>query len=313
MMALPHFYSSVALVDKAALLSHPMALAYLQATFSTVIIPQVVVRSIRELQKKCRRINASDDSWLTLKNLAFALNHQAALTFRDATETDDIVAIARLYQEKYPDTPLTIVTAEPLFVPVGENILIADFMQSYQSHYFDNAEMPIDPIMLSQVKNFDRKALVFPKHFATHGVLANGQTLLTNAIVTNELNKARFLLAFGADIDQNDQSNHFFTPLHQAVYHNSIDAVRLCMGFGANINAQIRTPRHNPTVWAQHAGETPLMLAVTLGFTDIVDRLLIHPHIDLTLKDHQGETVFDKAEKKKNDAILSLLREVDAH
>jgi ankyrin repeat protein len=96
---------------------------------------------------------------------------------------------------------------------------------------------------------------------------------------------ARVLLAHGAAV--NDGAGEGWTPLHcAAVYRGGYDVANALLDGGANVNA----PGHH--------GETPLYCAVGWGNIDIVELLLVRG-ADVTLRDSDGQTVYDEAEKRR--------------
>jgi ankyrin repeat protein len=105
---------------------------------------------------------------------------------------------------------------------------------------------------------------------------------------------ARALLAHGAAV--NDGAGEGWTPLHcAAAYRGGCAVAKALLDGGANVNA----PGHH--------GETPLHCAVGWGNTDIVELLLVRG-ADVTLRDNDGQTVYDEAEKRRPYLVRLLSR-----
>ncbi|QSE99224.1 ankyrin repeat domain-containing protein [Fulvivirga lutea] len=87
-----------------------------------------------------------------------------------------------------------------------------------------------------------------------------------------------------------------FTPLILATYFDDVDAAKILLESGANINAQ------------DASGNTALMGVCFKGSEKIVNLLLDHG-ADTSLKNHQGDTALAFAEKYDQPAIAKLLKE----
>lgn len=134
----------------------------------------------------------------------------------------------------------------------------------------------------------------------------------------------QILIDAGADVDKADEFG--YTPLLEAVYHERIECVRLLLKHGANADGAANIiPLHiaaerghadcmiallqaganaNKT---DEAHRSPLHLAVFFEHPECIDILLKHG-ADTTLKDANGHTATDIAEKKCSPETLQRLQ-----
>ncbi|HUS06399.1 MAG TPA: ankyrin repeat domain-containing protein [Bryobacteraceae bacterium] len=136
-----------------------------------------------------------------------------------------------------------------------------------------------------------------------------GDTALMNAASFGNLEAVRLLLKAGADVNAVSGSEGFkakngplalgqFTALLLATTYGSPEIVKTLLDAGADINAKdIR-------------GMTPLMLSVSSEYQNpAVVQLLLARGADPTIKSLAGETARDWAEKFRQPAVISLLKE----
>ncbi|MBR4309709.1 MAG: ankyrin repeat domain-containing protein [Akkermansia sp.] len=151
-----------------------------------------------------------------------------------------------------------------------------------------------------------------------------GYTPLQLAAMLGYTDVMQILIDAGADVDKADEFGH--TPLFEAVYHGRIECVHLLLKHGANADGDANLiPLHiaaerghaecmvalleaganaNKT---DEAHRSPLHLAVFFEHPECIDILLKHG-ADTTLKDANGHTATDIAEKKCSPEILQRLQ-----
>ncbi|XP_023026468.1 ankyrin repeat domain-containing protein 49 [Leptinotarsa decemlineata] len=122
-----------------------------------------------------------------------------------------------------------------------------------------------------------------------------------------------------------------YTPLHRACYSNHIDIVKYLIQKGANVAAKTELkwePLHSCCQWnnkecaavllqngadvnAESEGkQTPLHIAASHGTSyDTVQLLLMHPFIDPSIKNNNGETAADIA--KRSSRYYNIFEMVD--
>ena len=134
---------------------------------------------------------------------------------------------------------------------------------------------------------------------------------LIRDILKNNLNKIKRQLET-KELDVNLQSKNELVPLHYAAYWHNVEAARLFIGYGANVNAQHKD------------GTTPLMMTMSLysglkkylneeGLEEIkplainTAKILIQNGADLNLKNKRGETALDIAKRLDFKEMVNLL------
>ena len=151
----------------------------------------------------------------------------------------------------------------------------------------------------------------------------HGQTPLFNAVMTNQLDVARYLIGKGADINARD--HHENTPLH-FIPNNGKDMASLLIQSGANVNiggSDGRKPLHNTgsaeiaQVLLDHGatvdsrtkyGETPLHLAACHGVTDLM-KTFIQSGADVNATMKGGDTPLHHAVRFNEPDAINLLIE----
>ena len=151
-----------------------------------------------------------------------------------------------------------------------------------------------------------------------------GYTPLQLAAMLGHTDVMQILIDAGADVDKADEFGH--TPLFEAVYHGRIECVHLLLKHGANADGATSLPPLHIAAERGHADcmmalleagananktdeahRSPLHLAVFFEHPECIDILLKHG-ADTTLKDANGHTATDIAEKKCSPEILQRLQ-----
>jgi ankyrin repeat protein len=123
----------------------------------------------------------------------------------------------------------------------------------------------------------------------------DGWTALALAAHFNQVDAARLLLEHGADLQLRSRNSNRNTALHAALAGRGLETARLLLEHGADVNA------------ADAAGWTPLHLAVDSGSTELV--LLVlgeRPFVDPENKD--GLTPIALARRGGHGAVVALLQ-----
>jgi ankyrin repeat protein len=153
------------------------------------------------------------------------------------------------------------------------------------------------------------------------------------AIEKNDVQKVKYLVAIGADVNAKDPYASM-SPLMMAAYNGFTDIAKLLLEKGAQINAKGGVDMDmTPLIYAASQvrvdmvklllekganvniktryGWTPLFFAINKGNTEIT-KLLIDKGADVNVKLPTGETALSEAEKAGKSDIVRLLRQAGA-
>lgn len=110
----------------------------------------------------------------------------------------------------------------------------------------------------------------------------DGYTATHRAAYNGHVEVIEMLIQLGANLTA--KTNDQWQPLHCACKWDKVDAASLLLQNGADINAQTK------------GGQTPLhLVSSNREACQTMELLLIHPHIDPSLKNDLGETAYDIA------------------
>ena len=121
-----------------------------------------------------------------------------------------------------------------------------------------------------------------------------GQRPIHFAASKNSIDAVKLLLANGANV--NAKTIGDFTPLHFAAFYDAVDSAKLLIANGANVNAK------------DDDGNTPLHMTA-FGNAANAAKLLIANGANVNAKDDAGFTPLDWAIYEKHSAIQSLLKQ----
>lgn len=123
----------------------------------------------------------------------------------------------------------------------------------------------------------------------------SGYTPLHYAVLHNNINAIKSLLEAGSKINKTDKNHN--TPIYEAVCCRNIEAITILL-------------QHNPDleIGSGCNSKTPLMEACEKGRINIIELLLSH-HADINKKDADGKTAYNYADSSNKPCeVKSLLR-----
>ena len=118
----------------------------------------------------------------------------------------------------------------------------------------------------------------------------NGYTPLIIAGYRNQLEAVKILLSLGANVNASSEDG---TVLTAACYKSNIDLVKILLANKADVNVK------------NNAGTTPLMFAIMAENEGLV-KLLIEHGADINAKDNSNKTIYQFAENCENLDIKKL-------
>lgn len=160
---------------------------------------------------------------------------------------------------------------------------------------------PLDVFEAAALGRLERlQALLDQQPDRAAAYAADGFTALGLAAFFGRLEALKLLLAAGADVNAPARNAMQVRPLHSAVAHRQPDVAlamaEMLLDHGADVNV------------AQHGGWTPLHQAAAHGHTAMVRLLLAHG-ADPTARSDDGRTPADMARPTPYDEVLALLHE----
>jgi RNA polymerase sigma factor (sigma-70 family) len=133
-----------------------------------------------------------------------------------------------------------------------------------------------------------------------------GFTALGLAAHFGHLETLRLLVRRGGDVNVVSRHPIGVTPLHAALFGRQVEAARILLEHGADVNA-----RRGGGAWPR-AGWTPLHYAAAYGFTEII-RALLERRASRQAKDGAGQSPLDIAKEAGQEEAVRLLMEQEVH
>jgi len=134
---------------------------------------------------------------------------------------------------------------------------------------------------------------------------AEGFTAFSLASHFGKVETMRYLLDHGADINAVSKHPMGVTPLHAALFGKRLEAARLLIELGADVNV-----RRGGENWPR-SGWTALHYAAGYGFIDLIQPLVDHD-AELNTKDNDGKTPLRVAVDAGQTTATEILRQIGA-
>lgn len=301
---------TVIVVDIKALLIRPDLLGELCEEYSYVTVPSFVIdelKSIRnnnpkdyasralDLLKKIQKYDiksylVSDMSEQSIIEMANTLSEELSNEV-DIITADDAFAL-NIKGTIKDDSKYNILFLEEYAATKQEliNMRWLNAVNEYYSDSYDDVEVKLAIKMPAKDKN------------DWNYYLANGTTLIISAVknvsvpVKQRIEKIRWLISNGADVNKRDhESKNFPAITHAIKMHNYEIFTFLLNECNANPNIGSRNPYDIGKVRQKNDGNTPLMVAAWENQIDMVRDLCANKRVSLNQQDGNGFTALIKA------------------
>jgi len=303
--------------DTSALLKNIQLIDELSKEYSKVIVPQIVINELDNVKDHSTNDLASK-AWQILRSIGSGENVITREYVGDDEQCNNdskIVDIAIRVSEEF-NCPVDIITydtgfsarlsgnhegVEALFLEnymaTKQNLLDIDSLNKIDEYYADSYD-DIEEIL----------GISIPNSEDINAFLPNGYTLIISAIrnkrkpISQRIEKIRWLIAHGADVDKRDNARYHFPPLSHVIqnkdYNHSHDVELfrfLLHECKANPNVGSRNPHDSGKIRQKNDGNMPLMVAAWDNKIDFVRELCADERTSLNQQDGNGFTALIKA------------------
>ena len=291
----------ICVLDTCIVLNRPRVIDLLVKTslYNKIVIPDVVTDELN-YQKDHAKGSNKQRAWLAMVTIERQKDH---ITF-DKTEynkgeinDEKIMAVAKKYALVNINNVVDILTNDVYFSLKHKtfgikNLSIKSFADIeaslYKSDLFDEYETQkflgaVKSNKLNEVKKC-YKETVDVNRVDSH----SGQTPLIIAIRAKNHELLEYLLDIeGIDVEKRDQDKYAFTPLLHACQMKDLDAMKILIKNGANINSSSR---------GVNKGNTPLMVCSwKYPFIEGIKLLMENEDLSYNQQDNNGFTALHKA------------------
>ena len=298
------------IVDTKALLNRPDLLGELNEEYSCVIVPSLVVDELSNIKK-----NNPNDYGFRALDLLNKIQRYGVKSYpiSDLSE-EKVIGLANMVSDEM-SSEVDIITADDAFAlnikgTVGpESKYNVIYLEEYAATKQDLVNMRwLNAVNDYYADSYDDIEKVLGIKMPSIGeddwnyYLSNGRTLIISAVkmtdipVNQRIEKIRWLIKNGADVDKRDHESKNFPALTHAIkMHNYEMFTFLFKECGANPNDGSRNPYDIGKVRQKNDGNMPLMVAAWENQVEIVRDLCADKRVSLNQQDGNGFTALIKA------------------
>ena len=301
-------------VDTSALLKRPDLLYELSEEYSCVFVPSFVIDELRSIKNN----NTENYAYTALSILDFINDSNGLIQTKNMdiqTHTDlMILDIARTIAEEMScevdivtyDVPLAIHIKRCIrseedppyhllfleeYASTKQNLINMSVLYSLNDYYADSYD-DVEQVLGIEIPSGDD----------LNAYLADGITLLISAVdkteipISQRLEKIKWLIKHGANVDKRDCRRYNFPPITHAIKNHEYEMfLFLLVECKANPNVASRNPYDIGKIRHKNDGNTPLMVAAWENQVEMVKDLCNDKRISLNQQDTNGFTALIKA------------------
>jgi transcriptional regulator with XRE-family HTH domain len=312
--------TNVVVVDTCALLKNTNLIDDLSMEYGNVIVPRVVIDELDNIKNRNTNGQASK-AWLLIKKIGTAETNGVIKVRKCERTSDDenndclIIDVARNAADEF-HCKAEIITNDVGFSarlkmdePNVKQLYIGDYMATRQNLSDFSTLKKIDNYYADSYDDIeDKQDIVIPNSEDINAFLEGGYTLIISAIrkkdkpISQRINKIRWLVAHGADINKRDNAIKNFPPLTHVIenndynHNNDLELLKFLLNeCEADPNIGSRHPYDSGKIYQKNNGNMPLMVAAWWNKCDFVKVLCSDSRTSLNQQDANGFTALIKA------------------
>jgi len=300
----------VVVTDTSALLKNPQLIDLLSEEYSIVIVPDVVIDELDNIIKGHNNTYRAAMACHIIRRIG-SQNNVIAMEYTGGESNSKdakIISVAEQASMIY-NCIVDVITNNTGFAArlSGKNSVHALFLEEYMmsmqnltdtdsliklDQYYSDSYDDVETVLGIDISNIEN----------INAFLPNGHTLIISVVrnrripLNQRIEKIRWLIRHGANVNDVDCSKYFFPPLSHAIQANEYELfIFLLNECHANPNIGSRNPYDTGKIYQKNDGNTPLMVAAWDNKIPFVKALCADERTSLNQQDGNGFTALTKA------------------
>lgn len=299
----------VVVTDTSALLKNIQLIDELSREYSRVIVPDIVVEELDFIKDHNARLAAK--AWQILKSIGSGSNvttGNCAGERKFGNHDRQIVKVAEEAAEEF-HCQVDIITYDAGFAArlsghaTVRALYLEEYMVTKQNLMDIRSLMKINAYYADSYEGIESTlGVTIPGREDINAYLPDGNTLIISVVrcrkmpMNQRIEKIRWLIDHGADVDRRDCGKYYFPPLSHAIQNRDLEMFRFLLHeCRANPNVGSRNPYDAGKIRQKNDGNMPLMIAAWDNRLEFVRELCADERISLNQQDGNGYTALMKA------------------